>query len=42
MIAQGELLRNNLMLSLLARGDLRRPTERGMKCNREGLIYMEY
>ena len=41
MIAQGELLRNNLMLSLSARGDFRRPTERGMKYNSEGLIYME-
>jgi len=40
MMEQGELLRNSIMLNLSARGDLRRPMERGMKCNKEGLMHM--
>jgi len=41
MLAEGESLRNTLMLNL-AKEKLTRPTESGMKYNEQGHIYVEY
>jgi len=41
LIEEGKSLRNTLMLSL-AKADLKRPMESGMKHNEEGHVYMTY
>jgi len=40
MLEEGEILRNTLMLAL-SKGNLKRPKESGMRCNDEGLMFME-
>jgi len=41
MLEEGEILRNTLMLTL-SKGNLKRPKESGMRCNDEGLTFMEH